>query len=194
MVLLSSSEPEGLCYVETANLDGETNLKIKQAHPSTATLTNPHAVSMLRGHLMSEPPNSSLYTYDGTFHLSSAMPGSAPTKVPVGPNQMLLRGAQLRNTSWVYGIVVNAGHETKLMRNATYVFRRMEKFKLTGSDAPVKRTNVERQVNMQILYLFILLLILSLVSTIGSSVRTVSEEPEMIADDSGSSHLQTGTS
>jgi phospholipid-transporting ATPase len=41
--------------------------------------------------------------------------------VPVGPNQMLLRGAQLRNTSWVYGIVVNAGHETKLMRNATYV-------------------------------------------------------------------------
>jgi hypothetical protein len=47
---------------------------------------------------------------------------------------------------------------------------------------------------MQILYLFILLLILSLVSTIGSSVRTVSEEPEMIADDSGSSHLQIGTS
>lgn len=36
---------------------------------------------------------------------------------------MLLRGAQLRNTEWVYGIVVNAGHETKLMRNATYVVR-----------------------------------------------------------------------
>jgi hypothetical protein len=34
-------------------------------------------------------------------------------------NQMLLRGAQLRNTEWVYGVVVNAGHETKLMRNAT---------------------------------------------------------------------------
>ena len=40
--------------------------------------------------------------------------------------------------------------------------------------APIKRTAVERQVNMQILYLFILLLILSLVSTIGSSIRTVS--------------------
>jgi len=99
--------------------ESETNLKIKQAHPSTAALTNPQAVSLLRGHLQSEAPNSSLYTYDGTFQLSSAHPGSAPTKIPVGPNQMLLRGAQLRNTEWVYGIVVNAGHETKLMRNAT---------------------------------------------------------------------------
>lgn len=99
----------------------ETNLKIKQAHPSTASLTNPHSVSLLRGHILSEPPNSSLYTYDGAFHLSSPHPGSTPTKTPVGPHQMLLRGAQLRNTGWVYGVIVNAGHETKLMRNATYV-------------------------------------------------------------------------
>lgn len=119
MVLISSSEPEGLAYVETANLDGETNLKIKQAHPSTANLTTPQAASLLRGHLLSEAPNSSLYTYDGTFHISSTQPGAAPTKIPVGPNQVLLRGAQLRNTDWVYGIVVNAGHQTKLMRNAT---------------------------------------------------------------------------
>ncbi|WVO16102.1 hypothetical protein L204_103768 [Cryptococcus depauperatus] len=158
MVLISSSEPEGLCYVETANLDGETNLKIKQAHPSTSSLTNAQSVAMLRGHLASEAPNSSLYTYDGTFHLSSSHLGASSTKIPVGPNQMLLRGAQLRNTEWVYGIVVNAGHETKLMRNAT--------------EAPMKRTAVERQVNKQILYLFCLLIILSLVSTIGSSIRS----------------------
>jgi phospholipid-transporting ATPase len=42
------------------------------------------------------------------------------------------------------------------------------------SDAPIKRTAVERQVNMQILYLFILLLVLSLISTVGNSIRTVS--------------------
>ena len=28
-IILSTSEPEKICYIETANLDGETNLKIK---------------------------------------------------------------------------------------------------------------------------------------------------------------------
>ena len=28
MVMLSSNDPEGKCYVTTANLDGETNLKV----------------------------------------------------------------------------------------------------------------------------------------------------------------------
>jgi phospholipid-transporting ATPase len=37
MVLLASSDPDGLCYVETANLDGETNLKVKFCHPATAS-------------------------------------------------------------------------------------------------------------------------------------------------------------
>lgn len=78
--------------------------------------------------------------------------------MPIGPDQLLLRGAQIRNTEWVYGVVVGTGHETKLLKNATA--------------APIKRTAVEHQVNRQIIYLFGLLLILSLISTIGSSIRT----------------------
>ena len=83
-----------------------------------------------------------------------------PKQVPLGPDQLLLRGAQIRNTPWAYGIVVFTSHETKLMRNAMA--------------APIKRTVVERQVNVQIVFLFVMLLGLSLGSTTGSSIRTVS--------------------
>ena len=49
LVLISSSEPEGLCYIETSNLYGETNLEIKQASLLTSNVTAPHPVNSLRG-------------------------------------------------------------------------------------------------------------------------------------------------
>lgn len=41
--------------------------------------------------------------------------------VPLGADQILLRGAQLRNTQWVHGIVVYTGHDTKLMQVGFYL-------------------------------------------------------------------------
>jgi phospholipid-transporting ATPase len=95
----------------------ETNLKIKQASPLTSSWTSPSAVTGLRGSLRSEQPNNSLYTYEGNLDLITSE--GLPKQVPLGPDQLLLRGAQIRNTPWVYGIAVFTGHETKLMRNAT---------------------------------------------------------------------------
>ncbi|KFA63415.1 hypothetical protein S40285_06581 [Stachybotrys chlorohalonatus IBT 40285] len=153
LVLLASSEPEGLCYIETANLDGETNLKIKQALPETSTLVSPTDLSRLGGRIKSEQPNSSLYTYEATLTMQT---GGGEKELPLNPEQLLLRGATLRNTPWVYGIVVFTGHETKLMRNATAT--------------PIKRTKVERQLNWLVLVLVGILLVLSIVSTIGGLV------------------------
>lgn len=150
LVLLASSEPEGLCYIETANLDGETNLKIKQAIPETANLVSPNELSRLSGRVRSEQPNSSLYTYEATLTL---LAGGGEKEIPLAPDQLLLRGATLRNTPWIHGVVVFTGHETKLMRNATAT--------------PIKRTHVERLVNVQILMLVGILITLSIISSVG---------------------------
>ncbi|CAH0396964.1 unnamed protein product [Chilo suppressalis] len=72
--------------------------------------------------------------------------------IPLGLEQMLLRGAMLRNTAWVHGVVIYTGHETKLMKNST--------------KAPLKRSSIDRQTNTHILMLFMILLALSLLSAV----------------------------
>uniref|UniRef100_A0A8C6KB01 Phospholipid-transporting ATPase n=1 Tax=Nothobranchius furzeri TaxID=105023 RepID=A0A8C6KB01_NOTFU len=125
---LQCSEPQGMCYIETSNLDGETNLKIRQGLQVT----------------------SDIKEIDNLMHLSGRM------ELPLGPDQILLRGAQLRNTQWVHGVVVYTGHDTKLMQNSTR--------------PPLKLSNVERITNFQILVLFGCLLAISLVCSIGQTI------------------------
>ncbi|KAI9726404.1 MAG: hypothetical protein M1834_009032 [Cirrosporium novae-zelandiae] len=153
LALLASSEPEGLCYIETANLDGETNLKLKQAIPETSELVDPHALSRLSGRIRSEQPNSSLYTYEATLAMQT---GGTERTLPLAPDQLLLRGATLRNTPWVHGVVVFTGHETKLMKNST--------------TTPIKRTAVERLMNWQIVMLVAILIGIITVVSIGDLV------------------------
>ncbi|KAI8324877.1 phospholipid-translocating P-type ATPase [Martensiomyces pterosporus] len=156
LVVLSSSEPEGMCYIETSNLDGETNLKVKQALPETATMLTPADVAALKGHLKTELPNDSLYTFEGTLVSEGGRIGFK--ELPLDPTQVLLRGAILRNTDWIYAVVVFTGHETKLMRNATA--------------APIKQTNVEKTTNRQIIFLFLILILLAVFSALGSQILT----------------------
>ncbi|XP_050803362.1 phospholipid-transporting ATPase IA isoform X2 [Gopherus flavomarginatus] len=149
-VLLSSSEPQAMCYIETSNLDGETNLKIRQGLPLTADIKDIDSLMILLGRIECESPNRHLYDFVGNIRLDGH------GTVPLGPDQILLRGAQLRNTQWVHGIVVYTGHDTKLMQNST--------------SPPLKLSNVERITNIQILILFCILMAMSLICSIGSAI------------------------
>ncbi|XP_029444476.1 phospholipid-transporting ATPase IA isoform X2 [Rhinatrema bivittatum] len=149
-VLLSSSEPQSMCYIETSNLDGETNLKIRQGLPLTSDMKDIDSLMRLSGKIECESPNRHLYDFVGNIRLDGH------GTVPLGPDQILLRGAQLRNTQWVHGIVVYTGHDTKLMQNSTR--------------PPLKLSNVEHITNIQILILFCILLAVSLVCSIGSFI------------------------
>ncbi|XP_031158668.1 phospholipid-transporting ATPase IA isoform X5 [Sander lucioperca] len=150
LVILSSSEPQGMCYIETSNLDGETNLKIRQGLQMTADIKDIDSLMRLSGRMECESPNRHLYEFVGNIRLDGH------STMPLGPDQILLRGAQLRNTQWVHGVVVYTGHDTKLMQNSTR--------------PPLKLSNVERITNFQILVLFGCLLAISLVCSIGQTI------------------------
>nr|XP_061821969.1 phospholipid-transporting ATPase IB-like isoform X2 [Nerophis lumbriciformis] len=150
MVLVSSSEPQAMCYTETSNLDGETNLKIRQGLSLTAAFQTLEDLMTLSGRLECEGPNRHLYDFTGTLRLDNHNPA------PLGPDQVLLRGAQIRNTQWVVGIVVYTGHDSKLMQNST--------------KAPLKRSNVERVTNMHILVLLAILMVMALISSVGAAI------------------------
>ncbi|KAG1962619.1 phospholipid-transporting ATPase IA [Pimephales promelas] len=150
LILLSSSEPQGMCYIETSNLDGETNLKIRQGLQITADIKDIDSLMRISGRMECESPNRHLYEFVGNIRLDGH------STLPLGPDQILPRGAQLRNTQWVHGIVVYTGHDTKLMQNSTR--------------PPLKLSNVERITNFQILVLFGCLLAISLVCSIGQTI------------------------
>ena len=128
---MSTSEPNGLCYVETAELDGETNLKCRQVLPETAVLLDDiRKLSTFHGEIHCEPPNNNLTKYEGTLIWNGKT-------YPLDNDKMLLRGCVLRNTKWVFGVVIFAGRDTKLMQNSGKTI--------------FKRTSLDRLLNLLIL-------------------------------------------
>eukprot|EP00668_Euglena_longa_P029691 GGOE01037058.1.p1 GENE.GGOE01037058.1~~GGOE01037058.1.p1 ORF type:complete len:1107 (-),score=354.22 GGOE01037058.1:224-3544(-) len=110
LVFLSSCHEDGACYIETANLDGETTLKPKQALAETQPLVTVEALAAAHMAVEADPPNASLVQWEGTLEVNG-------TKKPLELKQFLFRGCKLRNTDWCYGVVCYAGSQTKMMKN-----------------------------------------------------------------------------
>ncbi|KAF2302852.1 hypothetical protein GH714_009298 [Hevea brasiliensis] len=147
LLLLSSSYEDGACYVETMNLDGETNLKIKRCLEATLGLNEDEEFNQFRATIRCEDPNPSLYTFVGNLEFQDQTH-------PLCPSQVLLRDSKLRNTDFVYGVVIFSGNDTKVVRNSTR--------------APSKRSQIERKMDKVIYLLFSVLLVISLITSIGS--------------------------
>lgn len=124
IVILSTSEKDNLCYVETQNLDGETNLKVRQGLNATSELRTVHDCERAFFYFESEPPHANLYQYNGVMRWDIEQPDDQETTVShqkteaVTYNNLLLRGSVLRNTTWAIGIIIFTGDETKIMLNS----------------------------------------------------------------------------
>ena len=124
MIILKSSVPKGICYIETKNLDGETNLKMKSGKKDLYEFfKEKDDLRNLAGELVCEEPNDQIYKFEGAIQYQKGQ----SSKVSLGIENVVLRGCSLRNTEYIYGLTVFTGHDTKIMQNSS-----RSKYKLSG--------------------------------------------------------------
>lgn len=135
IVICATSEEEDSCFIETKNLDGETNLKSRHAVPELApVLRTPLDCSRAEIRVDVEPRDTNMYRLNASVVLSDKFDRNGdPLRCPVTLNEILLRGCNLRNTEWVIGIVLMTGYDTKIIANS--------------GNTPSKRGKVERLMN-----------------------------------------------
>ncbi|KAM5339763.1 phospholipid-transporting ATPase VD isoform 2-T2 [Glossophaga mutica] len=150
MVLLFSTDPDGICHIETSGLDGESNLKQRQVVRGYAEQDSEVDPEKFSSRIECESPNNDLNRFRGFLEHSNK------ERVGLSKENLLLRGCTIRNTEAVVGIVVYAGHETKAMLN--------------NSGPRYKRSKLERRANTDVLWCVLLLLIMCLTGALGHGI------------------------
>jgi hypothetical protein len=100
MVILwtSMNENSNQCYIETSNIDGETNLKMRQASSGMLMISEPQVelpASICAAEVEVEPPNRHIHRFVGTLSVEGVA-----DKMPLSEDNILLRGSMLSNTDW----------------------------------------------------------------------------------------------
>ncbi|CAG9318641.1 unnamed protein product [Blepharisma stoltei] len=164
LLLLATSDPENICFLETSNLDGETRLSRKKAMPDTAAIFDSKSYEKAIEQLYRldsavikiDHPNYSLYSVEGSFKLVSY-----PRALPLTHENIVYRGTQLKNTNWIMGVVVYTGTDTKIIMNTQKI--------------PSKRSQLEKQMNKYLALMLsivgVMVLLCYILSLINSSIN-----------------------
>nr|XP_033783628.1 probable phospholipid-transporting ATPase VB [Geotrypetes seraphini]XP_033783629.1 probable phospholipid-transporting ATPase VB [Geotrypetes seraphini] len=153
ILLLFSSDQNGVCHIETANLDGESNLKQRQVVRGFLNQDAPFDPEAFKDTIICEKPNNNLNKFKGYMEQSNE------ERIGFSNDSLLLRGCTIRNTEEAVGIVVYAGHETKAMLN--------------NSGPRYKRSKIERQMNVDVFSCVGLLFIMCFIGALGHGLSTV---------------------
>ncbi|XP_034097618.1 phospholipid-transporting ATPase IF [Drosophila albomicans] len=128
LVLLRSTDPHGKCFITTANLDGESNLKILTIPRDLPTV--PIEEMHKLGTIECESPGTDLYSFNGKIELA----GGEGRVLPLSSENVLLRGSRVKNTECVIGCAIYTGMTTKLQLNS-----RLTRNKTASSETYVNR-------------------------------------------------------
>lgn len=158
-ILLATSRPDGRCYVETANLDGETNLKIRSvAKPTKHFLSAEEILEKYKIYVECDAPSRDLFYFDGILKLEkAASEGNENDMVDVSltMDNLILRGSESRNCEWTIALVVYTGKDTKIAMNS--------------ADVPLKRSFVEKTLDTMFVLVLLLLFGISIACTLGNN-------------------------
>ncbi|KAJ2916976.1 hypothetical protein MD484_g3448, partial [Candolleomyces efflorescens] len=160
VLICATSEDENVAFVETKNLDGETNLKSRNAVPALTHIRSANdCVSPHNSFRIDcDRPDTNMYRLNAAVRVGN-------DTFPVDMQNVLLRGTVLRNTKWVIGVVIFTGADTRIVMNA--------------GGTPSKRSKVERQMNPQV---FINLLILALMAIACAVVDSILQHQDYPRD------------
>eukprot|EP00064_Thunnus_orientalis_P002095 superscaffoldBa00000145_g2102 len=145
LILLKSSRDDDTCFVTTASLDGESNHKTHYTVPDTEK-----DLESLNATIECEQPQPDLYKFVGRMHIYKS--NQEPAVRSLGPENLLLKGATLKNTKKICGVAVYTGMETKMALN------------YQGKSQ--KRSAVEKSINAFLLVYLCILVSKALVCTI----------------------------
>ncbi|KAL2163003.1 hypothetical protein VTH06DRAFT_6839 [Thermothelomyces fergusii] len=148
IILLHATGPNGVAFIETMALDGETNLKTKQACPLLAKHCSSVAgMKECEAEVVSEDPNIDLYNYEGRVTVNGET-------MPLTLSEVVYRGSTLRNTTYAIGLVVNSGEECKIRMNA-------------NKNVRAKAPELQHAVNRIVVLLVFFVICLSVGCTVG---------------------------
>ena len=120
----------------------------------------------ITGIIQCDMPNPSLYTLNGKANMRLNGIGN---EFPLDAKNLLLKGAKLKNTDYIIGIVIYTGHNCKLMKNA--------------KDPILKLSSVETLLNKLLVGILFLQIILSIISCICHSIYYNQNEKIIISSD-----------
>ena len=147
MALLHASGEDGVAWVETTALDGETNLKSKQAQHALRCCRNIEGIKSCYADFILEDPNRDLYDFNGSVTV-------VEKTFALTLNEVMLRGSVLRYTALAIGMVINTGEECKIRMNANH-------------HPKAKKPRLERYTNQVVLTLIGYVVILSVGCSVG---------------------------
>ena len=156
VLVLQSAESDGSVLIETASLDGETNLKIKKCPQMVSGMDLCQLISSPLT-LTCEPPHVDMYAFSGQIRASGEVQ-STDTVETCSLSNIIWRGCTVRNTEWVAALVVYAGPDCKVNLNARSGLK------------PSKVTAIDRKMNGAVVTIVaIQIIICSVCAAVGSS-------------------------